>query len=306
VIARERLTRRLVAFWSSTTTGEAVALFRVLLGLLALWTAVNVALNLERFYGPDAIVPWEAVDDFWGSRWSLLALAPDSRNLLVAVCVLAVLSAVLLMLGVTPRLAVLALYVVFLSLHHRNPLILNSGDRLFVMLLGFAMLLPMERRWALWAWPRRRAASPAWGIRLIQVQIAYVYWSSCFSKLVNERWRSGWAISDVLASPVFAEWPAELGLWPWVLPLTWGTLVFEFAFPVLVWFRRMRLWVLAAGVVFHGAIEILMTIPMFGAVMIVSYAVFLEDDDLRRLLSSTARATQPSDERVREPPDVLD
>jgi hypothetical protein len=66
--------------------------------------------------------------------------------------------------------------------------------------------------------------------------------------------------------------------------MTWGTLLFEFAFPTLVWFRRTRWVLLASGVVFHIMIDVLMIIPMFSWIMIVSYASFIEDRDVHRVL----------------------
>jgi hypothetical protein len=276
------------AFWTGSTTGEAAALLRIAFALLSLWTALGVGLNLERYYGPNAVVSWEITERFEYGRWTLFAWAPDSHALPAVVLTLLVVSALALLVGAAPRPAAVVLFVMVVSLHHRNPLVLNSGDRLFSILAGLMPFLPIDRRWALWPVPRPRAQSaPIWSIRLVQLQIAYVYWSSAFAKLENERWRSGWALRDVLASPVFAEWPTYLDSWPLVAALTWGTLLFELAFPVLIWSRRLRLWVIAAGVLFHLGIDLTMTIPMFSAVMIVSYAVFFEDDTLQNLLAGT-------------------
>jgi len=135
-----------------------------------------------------------------------------------------------------------------------------------------------------------------WGQRLIQIQIAYVYAASAFSKLHNSRWLQGRALRDVLASPVFAEWPTWLGFWPLVYAMTWGTLVFELGFPSLVWFRKLRPWLLLAGVGFHMGIDVLMIIPMFSYVMIVSYGAFLDDDLAGRLLAFLRLAPKRSTE----------
>ena len=120
-------------------------------------------------------------------------------------------------------------------------------------------------------------------MRLMQVQIAYVYANTAMSKVLVGRWRDGRALYDVLASPVFAEWPAWFDVWPIIHAMTWGTLVFELSFPVLVWLRKTRYLVLLSGVLFHLGIDVLMIIPMFSWIMIVSYAAFLDDDVVRRV-----------------------
>ena len=282
------------AYWRGSTTGEAVAVLRMAFALLALWTAAGVGLNLERYYGPDSIFPWDVAKTYGFGTWTLFALAPESHALPTVLLVMMIAAAVALLLGAAPRIAAVTLFVVVVSLQHRNPLPLNSGDKLFAILAGLMSFLPLERRWALWPVPRPSSErAPVWAVRLLQLQICYVYWASALTKLANERWRSGWALRDVLASPIYAEWPAYIDSFPIIAVLTWGTVLFEASFPVLVAARRLRPWVLVAGVVFHLSIELSMTIPMFSAVMIVSYAAFLDDATLQRALakvSSTARA----------------
>jgi len=291
-LARDELDARLRSFWTGRTTGEAVALLRVGFSALALWAALGIGLNLDRYYGQDAVVPWDVAKTFEFGMWTLFALAPQSQALPVALLIAMVASAAALLVGAAPRVAAAILFVVTLSFDHRNPLVLNSGDGLFSILAGLMLVLPIDRRWTLWPVPRPSAGDASiWSLRLVQLQIAYVYWSSAIAKLVNERWRTGWALRDVLASPVFAEWPTYIDSYPVIAAMTWGTLLFEVAFPLLVAVRRFRPWVLAAGVLFHASIELAMTIPMFSAVMIVSYAAFLDDATLRRLLARPKRAT---------------
>jgi hypothetical protein len=53
---------------------------------------------------------------------------------------------------------------------------------------------------------------------------------------------------------------------------------FELLF-VLVWFRPLRVPILITGVLFHLGIWIVMSLPDFALVMMVSYLVFLTDKD---------------------------
>jgi hypothetical protein len=66
--------------------------------------------------------------------------------------------------------------------------------------------------------------------------------------------------------------------------LTWGTLLFELCFPVLVWSRAWRPYLLLCGVLFHLGIQLTMGVPHFALVMIASYPCFLSDDEAEGLV----------------------
>jgi hypothetical protein len=284
------LTREIVRFWSAPTFGFSAALFRIVFGALSLWTALGVALNGRRYFSEQGLIPWHVVSGFPWANWSLFALAPQSGALLAALCAALVIASCGLLLGVAPRLCSAVVFAVHVSLHHRNPYVFNSGDRLFLMLAGLGMFLPLGRVGSLTSRFRRAQSAPAarppasvWSQRLIQLQICHLYWFSCLAKLKHEGWQRGLAMREVLASPPFAEWPMQVDGWLSAL-LTWSTLLFELGFPIAVWIPKLRRWALALGVVFHLGIEISMKIPMFSAIMIVSYALFLKDDEARRVL----------------------
>ncbi len=288
-----RLLARARQFWTEPVSGHSVALFRISFGLLALWTALGLGLNLERFFSEAGLVPYWVVESFPYARWSLLAISPRSEIWLSVVWLLFTLSASGFLLGIAPRACALGVFVCWLSFQHRNPYILNSGDRLFGMVAGLSIFLPTAQKWALsgrlWArlkhTPRNTTRPPSiWSQRLISLQIAYVYWFAFFAKIRAERWQNGWALSDVLASPVYAEWPIQLG-YPISAALSWSTLVFELSFPLLVWFKRFRPWVLGAGIFFHLGIELTMTLPMFSAAMLVTYPLFLRDAETQALIA---------------------
>lgn len=67
------------------------------------------------------------------------------------------------------------------------------------------------------------------------------------------------------------------------LVMGWLTIGFELGFVVLVWFKRTRILVLCIGVIFHLVIIVMLTLPDFGVIMILSYLVFMKDSDYRRI-----------------------
>ncbi len=111
---------------------------------------------------------------------------------------------------------------------------------------------------------------------LCRIQLALIYLLSGFNKLTSEAWRSGDAIYSIanleyLNNPALSFHFNE----SMAMVLAWGVILFELAFPVLIWFRRFRIPVLFLGVCFHIGIIFFLSLPDFGVVMILTYSLFL-------------------------------
>jgi hypothetical protein len=277
---------RLIELFAAPTDGSGAAVFRIGFAVLAISNTIWVATNLDRWFSEGGVTLARS----GGLHWSLYRFAPAATWMGPLHVALLGLGSLLMLIGLRPRWGAFLLFFAHTSLQHRTPSILNSGDRLFAIVAFLAIFMPLGHRFAVDAWLRRRRGVPAppasiWAVRLLQIQIAYVYANTSMSKLMNQRWIEGRALRDVLASPVFAEWPTWIDFWPLIHAMTWGTLAFELGFPLLVWFRRTRMLFLLGGIVFHLMIDALMVIPMFSWIMIVSYGAFLEDDQVRRFFA---------------------
>jgi len=127
-----------------------------------------------------------------------------------------------------------------------------------------------------------------------QVQVVAVYLDSGWDKLLSETWRTGDAFAyiahfDSLFNPLFTSL-VEGKVMQWTL--SWMTIVFELSFVVLVWLPKTRIPMLILGVLFHLAITIMLTLPDFGIIMILSYLIFLKDSDYDRIKSFFKRLRQ--------------
>ncbi len=202
-------------------------------------------------------------------------------------------AALLLTLGLGTRLGALATWACLLSLHNRNVPIHNSGDIVMMVMVAYMALAPSGAACSLDRLIRirrgREGETPPpiipWAQRLMQLQIAAVYLCTSLSKLTGSQWRSGMAAYYPLHLPDSARFPVPWAdanhLWLIHL-LTWGAIAIELALWTLVWVPRLRLWVLGAGILLHLGIEYSLNIPLFSALMIASYGVFLTPADWTR------------------------
>jgi hypothetical protein len=185
---------------------RALAALRVGLGLLLLADLLGRARDLRAFYTDFGVLPRPALAALT-SPWrpSLHALSGDLwfQALLFAVAGLAALA---LVLGWRTRTATVVSWLLLVSLHNRNPVVLNGGDVLLRMVLLWAVFLPLGERLSVDARrrdrsPRDRVASLATAGLLAQVVTMYTV--NAALKLWGDRWLSGTAIRYVFSLEQF-------------------------------------------------------------------------------------------------------
>jgi hypothetical protein len=210
-------------------------------------------------------------------------------------------------IGWHTRLATILLYVLETSMIHRNRFAINGEDLIFRMLLFYGCFAPLGRSLSLDSWCRRRRLSAhavcqedewpaAWPVRLMQINIALVYVCSVPHKLADDvAWRTGDAIYLAMVSNLWSR-----GIWPqlfygWVgTGLTFGTLVTEGLFPVLVWFRRSRMYAIVAIATMHIGIAIfLKNVTFFSLSMVCSFWLFVPASTICAVSSTLLSASPP-------------
>ncbi|MBW3624622.1 MAG: DUF393 domain-containing protein [Armatimonadetes bacterium] len=278
-------------FWFRRRDLTALGAFRIALGLTALSKLLLLLPVLGDFFSERGMLtlaqsqairqpPRIAVFDFLP-----LEIAPLLFGVLILV-------ALMFTWGSFTRVTTILLFVGMVSIDHRNPWIVNSGDRLLSILLFFGMFAPMgaalslDRLWAIYkaeADPEHPARGPYWAVRLMQFQIATMYFWSTYLKLQGDSWPGGeaiyWTTRNIERSrfslPFITDTLAGINL------LVYFTLLVEGLFPFLVWHRRTRPYAIAGGVLLHLGIEHMMTVQVFGFVVLSSYLLFFDGQEVR-------------------------
>lgn len=211
----------------------------------------------------------------------------------LAICLLLVVASLTTMVGFKTRLSSLVAVLCLVVLQRANTVIFNSGD-LLLRLIGVAVLLcPCGLRWSVDAAIDRRRGRvremlrAPFAMRLLQLEVALGYLMSGWAKSRGDTWAEGTALAlsmriEDLQRFVAPEWLFEQAVA--LNLLTWATLVFEIVFVALVWPRRLRLWVLGAGVLFHLGIDVFLDIGFFSIAMITAYLAFLPSDIAERVV----------------------
>ncbi len=247
--------------------------FRVLFAALLLASTIRFAargwiasMYIEpayhfKYFGFEWLRPWPGV----GMYLHFVALA---------------LASIWLLLGVHPRLAALAVFVLFTYVE-----LLDQAAYLnhyyFVSIL--ALLLAVIPT-------RRDRPAPAWALYVLRLQVGLVYFFAGLAKL-----RGDWLFH---AQPL-RTWLAAHGDFPVLGPLfsrpetayvmSWAGAAFDLGVPFLLLHPRTRTLAFVALLCFHALTGMLFPIGMFPWIMSASALIFLPPDWPRRLARALGR-----------------
>lgn len=276
-------------FWFAPISVATLAMVRIAFGAIVLAWAAAIAPNALAFFSSHGVLPDHPAT---GPRWGLLAVF-QSDAAVVAVLVVLFASAICLLIGYRPRIAALGAWVALMSLTRRDPFVFNSGDALLRNIAFFLTLAPSGEALSLDRWRTDRAsfwlfpARAPWALRLIQLQISMVYLFTVWAKARGEHWFAGTAVSESLRVDDLLRLRLPDALTDSLLLanlLTFGTLAVELSIALLIWNRRWRPYVIVAGIVLHGFIELTFALGFFSTVMIASYLSFVPEETMEGFL----------------------
>ncbi len=283
------LWRRWDGFWFTPRDPLVLDMLRIGLGLALLvtygvWTPrIGLFFGGAGYFGEAAQA---ARDNPWWFQSLLFHLPGDTwlhilHGLLLLGCAG-------LALGFQSNVAKFVVWVIHLSYLHANPMPFYGADNIAGNMLFLLLFAPLGRRLSVDAWLRARRGLPAPPpsaranaiLRLIQVQLAILYFFSGFEKLRGDLWWSGDAVWVALNNVEFMRTPEAVRDWlarhyVVINALSYGTVVLECAYPFLIWKRAWRPWILASAVLMHLGVAVMMGLWYFSGLMMLFNLAFL-------------------------------
>jgi hypothetical protein len=123
-----------------------------------------------------------------------------------------------------------------------------------------------------------------WPIRLITIQVAFLYFGAGYWKLINPYWHSGEMLRWTLVGPWGTPLAFSLvGLHPPAVffdVLTWSVIALEISMPILLFSRRVQAYAFVAGFLFHLSIALLLHIPEFMN-CVCAYVLFVKPETVQ-------------------------
>jgi hypothetical protein len=274
----------------------SIGLFRIIFGLLLLVDGWLLHPNWLVWYGQHGILPLDAARALNPNlQFSLMFWLPTTDGWVMAIYFVLIGLALLVTLGLFTRFSTAAMFLMQVSIQHRNIWIMNSGDTILRVVCFLLIFSAAGKAYSIDRWWRVRTGRESaelkpcspWAQRLIQIQMCIIYISTFYWKMLGRWWVQGYAMYFVMFLDDFRRFPVpKLFLTVGFLKLlTWGTLLIEWLLGFGVWIKRWRYPILGLGILFHMSIEYSMNIPLFEWIMISLYITFVDPADLQTFFS---------------------
>jgi len=279
-------------FWFKTIDARQYALLRITFGLLsAIYLAQLLPLADVQFSSSGWLGSIRRIEAQHGGIWSLLFLpiAADHPNFAALLIGTGVAASLLLMMGWRSRINAFIAWLVWVSLWNRNPLILDGDDAILKLMCFYLMLSPCGNTWSVAAKKRNLPEQvEIWPLRLIQFQLALIYFVSGWVKFYGPEWQTGTSIQTILIHPHYAAingWAlinnefiskALSGLGDFI---KW----WEVLFPVTLMHPISRKITLLIGLSFHLGLLLTMNLRWFAIIMLALYPALLPNNQFKQL-----------------------
>lgn len=291
-------------FFHGAVDARTGALVRIAYSAVLLVNIVAWYPDLATWFGERGVLPLEIAQKINDpDAWTLFQWLPQDDRTLQICYVIFVVQTVCLLVGLLTRASAACVFVWLVSFQNRNVLILDGEDTVFRLIGFFLILMPCGAAWSVDSALhrtlfRRRSPAPfpnfvpAWSLRLLQIQMALIFFSAALCKMQGEAWIDGTALYYIARVDEFGRLPLPSGLFetPWLVRLiTWSVIAVELVVPLLIWFRETRRAALIVALLFHLANEYAMHLYLFHWIMLAGWMAFVLPADWQWLPTRRAR-----------------
>ena len=292
-----RSTGRLVAawdgFWFQSIPPESYALLRILLGTLGILGLLGL-IPVSTFWMPEGLIPLPGGGSGFRAQLYALGLGPTfGWALFLGLCV----SFLCMTIGLFSGWAVALCFGGCILQIFWNRLPLAGLHDVLIGVLFCLVWADTGTVLSVDAWlARKRGTSlqsgtatreAIWPLRLIRMQVGLIYLNTGLWKLVSPSWRDGSALHNTLDLNTYQRLPYTLPAnLDWITTLaTYLTLIWEIAFPFMLFHPWTRRLALVTGVLIHLGMIVTLELGLFSFVMLASYLAFVDPFKVARFVS---------------------
>lgn len=276
-----------------TTCISHAYVIRLLRKLVYGWFLLNTLILLpasDKFWGVDSLIPSIGTDIVESNPVFYLL---NFKSITPYYQYFVFLQIVLLILGILcffPRIISLMIYIVTLNLDNKAYVILDGGNNLMQILMIYLIFMDpstvSNKHKYEWMNQINNVASNL-SFYMVRLQVVILYLVSGLAKIDGTLWQNGTALYytlniDAYSHPIAKSLVSNYEILTVVG--TYATLVYQLAFPWMVWNLKIRPYLLAFGTFIHIQISFVMGLFMFGLAIAVAYFSFMTNDAAKKLL----------------------
>lgn len=176
-----------------------------------------------------------------------------------------------------PFVSEFIIWLLVINVHNRIYPTLTGGDFLLHQLLFFNIFISNNFSVKNKIRGEIKTLLHNLGVISVIIQVCIVYFFAALAKLEDSQWLNGTAL-EVISKVEHFSIPFivnESSNFTGILKLlNYIVLFYQLLFPVLVWFKKIKIPFLIIGVLMHLYITFIMGLMSFGVIMIISYIYF--------------------------------
>jgi hypothetical protein len=269
------------SYFTETQNAAPLAVFRILFGILMLWSIVRFAANgwISKLY----IEP-QFFFSYYGFGW--VQPIGEWTYLIFVVCGL---SAIFVAIGFKYRISVIVFFLSFTYIELMDKTT-YLNHYYFISILSFLMIfLPAHAYYSVDGYRDENLRSqevPRWSIDSIKLLLGIVYFYAGLAKLNSDWLFEAMPLQIWLPAKYSIPLLGDLLQQTWVhYALAWSGAIYDLSIPFLLLYKRTRVFAFALVVVFHILTRVLFPIGMFPYIMIASALIFFDAGLHNRILS---------------------
>jgi predicted DCC family thiol-disulfide oxidoreductase YuxK len=290
------------AIWFQNTPTTPLEVVRICVGTLVLFHYGMATPFLFDFWGDDGWLPRQTALDALDNPWTQSVFFYFSAQWhWIAFHALFLFCCAALVVGWRTSWVKWIVLIGYISYEYRNYSITYGVQSITAGIMVILCLAPIGRAISLDRVRAVRAAkrdnlettlppySSEWAgacTRLLQLQMAALFFYSGVAKLQGDEWWSGDAVWLAITLPEFYN-PFVVNLVArhyWLITAaTYGTILIELAYTFLIWQRASRPYLLAAAIFLHASFAICLGLLYFGLIMSSGHLGFLRPEWLHGL-----------------------
>lgn len=285
-------------FWFDAPDLRQLELVRIGVGITLFLVYLCQAGHLDELYTEDGWVPLSSLASMREdpSHVSVLYRVTDLAHV-TAIWLLLLVASLAFTVGFQTSWIKWVVWLLHISFANRAPEVTYGVDSISSNLLIVLCVSPVGRCLSVDAWLRRprpprvpwlpalQRARASVGLRLVQIQMAIVFFFAGAAKLRGDDWWDGDAIWYALCDQEFSGLPLQPfaeNMWV-VNVLTYLSVVIELGYAFVVWDRKTRPIALVGAVCLHLGIAVMLSMVLFALGMIAGHLAFTPSAWLDRL-----------------------
>jgi predicted DCC family thiol-disulfide oxidoreductase YuxK len=288
------------ALWFQSSPTTPLEITRIGLGAAMLFHYLMATPFLFVFWGDDGWLPKQTALDALENSWMLSVqfyfTAPWQW---IAFHVVFLFACAAFMVGWRTSWVKWIVLIAEISYDHRNQTITYGVESILACMLVVLCFAPIGRALSLDRVRAVRAAkrhnleatvppyTSEWAgacTRLLQIQMATLFFYSGFGKVQGEEWISGDAVWSAISTYEFYN-PIVVGFAArhyWLVTLaSYSTILIELAYPFLIWQRKTRPYLLACAMFLHVMFVVCLGLVFFSFIMICGHLSFTRPEWLQ-------------------------